>query len=106
MLGFRALVFATLMGTLVLVGSLGIQGSQEICEIKASQTEKQPYTKFVVTNQLHDSLDGMSDVHKDSISNLAADTISKENVGSNYGYIGYGFTTLANMIKAAFGIYC
>jgi len=97
---------ATLMGTLVLVGSLSIQGTQQICEMKTSQTEEQPYTKYAVTEQLHDSLNGMSDVHKDSISNMAADTISSDNVGSNYGYIGYAFTTLGNMIRAGLGIYC
>jgi len=106
MLGFRAVVMATLMGTLVLVGSLGIQASQEICQIKAQNSEAQAYTKFAVTKQLHDSLDGMPDTQKDSIANLAADTISSKKVESNYGYIGHAFATLGDMIKAMFGVYC
>jgi hypothetical protein len=98
---------ATLMGTLVLGGSLWISGTQTMCEIKTSQTDYEPsYTKYAVTEQLHDSLNGMSDTHKDSISNMAADTISSDNVVSNYGYIGYAFTTLGNMIRASLGIYC
>ncbi len=106
MLRFRALVMVTLVGTIVLAGSLWINGTQTVCEIKTSQEDYEPsYTKYVVTQQLHDTLD-MSEVNKDSISNMAADTISSDNVGSNYGYIGYAFSTLGNMIKAGLGIYC
>lgn len=107
MLAFRAIIMATLMGTLVLAGSLWMQGSHAICDIKTSQAGYEPsYKKYPVTQQLHDSLDGMSDVHKDSISNMASDIISNNDIGNNYGYIGYAFVTLVNMIKASAGVYC
>lgn len=107
MLGFRAIVMVTLVGAIVLSGSLAVQGSQEMCKIKTEQTDYKPsYTKFAVTQQLHDALDNMSEVQQDSISNMAADTIESNNAGNNYGYIGYAFTTLAKMIEASFGVYC
>lgn len=107
MLGFRAIVMMTLVGALVLAGSLSVQGSQEMCKIKTDQTDYKPsYTKFAVTQQLHDALGNMSQVQQDSISNMAAETIADNNAGNNYGYIGYAFSTLAKMIEASLGVYC
>jgi|GEM_PF-6229650 len=108
MLRFRAIMMATLVGTIVLAGSLWTEGSRTVCDIKADQPGYEPsYTKYAITQQLHDSLSGMAEVHQDSISNMAADTISdSDKIEGNYGYIGYAFVTLANMIKSSLGVYC
>lgn len=106
MLPFRAIVLATLMGTMVLSGSLFVYGSQEVCDIKG-QSSTPSYNNYAVTQQLHDSLNNMSEAQRDSISNLAADTISdEETIKSQYGYIAYSFAMMAKTVKAVLGIYC
>lgn len=48
----RTLVLLTLTTTFILVGSLTVLGSQEMCEVK-NDIVKQKYSKYAITESLY-----------------------------------------------------